>query len=145
MGEFVEKARKKLYDDEEEYLVYDGLIFIFAGHGGDGCVYCSDGQEINITDLHSKLSGAWKGSVTKIPRVFICDCCRGSQQSKPVQRGNNMAHQSDKIVTLYGNSPGNMVQDNKKKGGYFTQCVVECLRKHKYNKKYTMTKLAIAV
>merc|ERR1712129_323679 len=55
------------------------------------------------------------------------------------------AHTSSLICTLYGNSPGNEV-DEDNEGGLFTQCLVDCLRKSvKYNQTMQLLDLTIAV
>merc|ERR1712048_206055 len=121
------------------------MILVYSGHGGNGCVWSSDVKKVQINDLHSKFSGAWKGKVTTIPRLFIMDCCRGSQHSGAVDKKRaNGAHKAGMISTLYGNSPGIEVSENKK-GGYFTQVLIDTLRQNKDNKKFTITHLSIAV
>ena len=143
--EFFEEARDELFDQKK--LKYDGAIIIYGGHGLNGAIITSDAVAVQIEEIHLKYSGAWKAKITYIPRFFIFDCCRGFTDSGKVtkkDRGNSLAHRADLISTLYGNSPGIKVSESML-GGYFSQCLIECLRKNKNNPRFTVTKLAITL
>ena len=128
MCDFMEKGRKQLVDDEDQ-LRYDALVVIIGGHGDEGVVIPSDyhpqknKRTMKIAELHAKVGGSWLGKITRIPRLFIIDCCRGGVHGGSVKRGSSaVAHKDELLYTLYGNSPGITVAEGPGgEGGYFSQ------------------------
>jgi len=118
---FFEQGKKRLVVDGE--LRYDSLIVVIGGHGyEDGVIFPSDWHltknpgTVNIQDLHAKFD---RYDVTRIPRLFIVDCCRGSNNfNLAVTRGDSkIENKGDLTFTLYGNTEGNSVFEFESGGG----------------------------
>eukprot|EP01083_Nonionella_stella_P276693 940307_1 len=81
-----EKEVMELLDDAARELtanrnVYDGLIVIFSCHGWEGNVITSDYRLIDKNAIHRLFSIQYPGTRT-IPRMFLFDCCEGSQRKQ---------------------------------------------------------------
>merc|ERR1712176_699037 len=145
--DFIAQTRDDLFaDKKKKSFKYDAMIFVFCGHGGEGYVFSSDGDTLRITELHAMFKSAWSNRAAKLPRFFIMDCCRTDAIAiVPKKKSRAAVHTSSLICTLYGNSPGNEV-DEDNDGGLFTQCLVDCLRKSvKYNQTMPLLDLSIVV
>ena len=149
--EYIEEGRELLFEKREKK--HDVLIVIIGGHGGkNNVIYSSEWDKISIKKLHAKVDGKWKIKASEIPRLFVVDCCRGSQESGAVKikdevphRGFESVHQDDLLCTLYGNSPGIAVDDGDGDGGggTFSVCLIDELKTNAIEKKeYTLSKIA---
>eukprot|EP01084_Bolivina_argentea_P273387 465673_1 len=82
--EFIEQGRELLISKyNKRQIIYESVIFIIACHGGNNIIYPSnfnsnnkDIKPIQIPEIHGMLSGSWRKAITKIPILFIFDCCR---------------------------------------------------------------------
>ena len=81
--EFLQKQANaleyNLVNENDESKKYDALIVIISCHGLEGYILSSDYKKINKTAIHRIFSGKKPVSRT-IPRIFIFDCCAGSNE-----------------------------------------------------------------
>eukprot|EP01084_Bolivina_argentea_P081021 146736_1 len=68
--------------------MYDGLIVIISSHGMDKCILTSDYKTIPHVQIHRLFSAFNKGNTASrnIPRVYVFDCCRGSNERSQYDR-----------------------------------------------------------
>eukprot|EP01083_Nonionella_stella_P024701 68107_1 len=97
---FLRKARKYLYDYEEDEANHDSLIVTFGGHGTHDSVICSDGSKVT----HKKIRDAFKlEELNGIPKIFIFDSCRSDddpEEEEQKQKHRGVAEARGFSVTL---------------------------------------------
>eukprot|EP01084_Bolivina_argentea_P303166 523351_1 len=87
----VSKNIDKLEDDNrnpnKQVNGYDGIIFIFSGHGYSNHLITSDNQLLHKTAIHRLFSTNYP-ELREIPRIFLFDSCEGTQtqSSSPSNR-----------------------------------------------------------
>jgi len=130
--DFIEVGRESLFDGAE--LLYDAFIVVVCGHGLNEVILPSDYSKegnpttVAIRKLHGKVSGFWSERVAQIPRLFVVDCCRGALRGGNVKRAADVGgHTADLLYTIYGNSPGIEVGEDKD-GGLFSQVFAQAMR-----------------
>ena len=78
------------FDDENGEIVngkYDGLVVIISCHGIRDHIISSDYEKIDRTAIH-RLFSLKRPKCRQFPRLFIFDCCSGSQQKDSEWRCN---------------------------------------------------------
>ena len=138
---------------------YDGLIFVFAGHGYTDGIFTSDGQRIPLKTIKKHFSSKNVPSLKDSPKIFIIDACRFSGQLLPFEdntlykdphfnekRGNKQLpkfkfyHPYVNMLEVYGNTRGYSVAGNDKKGGSLITVLSEYLS-HAYNSDMTFQQI----
>ena len=116
---------------------YDGLIFVFAGHGYKAGIFTSDGKRIQMEKIKKHFSSKNVPSLKDSPKIFVIDACRHDRRLLPFEddtlyrdpnfneeRGGNerlakfkFYHPYVNMLEVYGNTRGYSVLGNDKKGG----------------------------
>merc|ERR1712087_574806 len=129
---FLEEGRRRLLNGDGQ-LQHDALIVVVCGHGEQGSIIPSDFDPkagtsgVSINKLHGKVSGFWNEKAAAIPRLFVVDCCRGAQRGGKLAVRSGGTHTADLLYTIYGNSPGIVVREDKD-GGFFSQVFTEAMK-----------------
>eukprot|EP01084_Bolivina_argentea_P231312 390108_1 len=166
----------KLLDDtvnRKLLTAFDGIIVIISCHGGQNdVIYSSDKQPVSLHDIYNQFgAGPYiknNQQLKSIAKIFIVDACRGgydtsilseitvstarSNVSTKTYDNNYSTHKGSKRVTLFGNSPGVVVNevhhgDRENNGcGYFISSIIHVLRNAiKHNKQYDISNLLLKV
>ena len=114
---------------------YDGLIFVFAGHGYKDGILASDCKRIQLEKIKEHFSSQNVPSLRDLPKIFIIDACRYTGVNLPFEnryrdlnfnesRGGNEKlpkfeyyHPYVNMLEVYGNTRGYNVVGNDEKGG----------------------------
>ena len=75
---------------------YDGLIVIISCHGLGGYILTSDYKKINKSAIH-RIFSAKKPLSRTIPRIFLFDCCSGSNERGYIRRTEYETDQAKNI------------------------------------------------
>jgi len=131
IDDFFREYRALLFEGKK--LIYDSLIIVVCGHGTEGHIIPSDYKKdsnpmmVEINELHNLVGGLWERKAVTVPRLFLFDCCRGSMDGGRVRSRNApRSHVAELLYTLYGNSPGIVVKEDKE-GGFFSQVFIETM------------------
>eukprot|EP01084_Bolivina_argentea_P206227 352137_1 len=142
---FIEISRKSLYQNEDKNIFkHDGIVLYFSGHGHEGCIVSSDLHKIKIYKLQDKIGGIWKASTSKIPKLCIFDCCRGSIWKNDEILNSAGGHKDELFCSLYGNTMG-IVAKGDDNGSYFTRSICDVLRTGNINYLNNITDFSIKI
>ena len=125
---------------------YDGLIFVFAGHGYEDGIFTSDGKQISLKEIKTYFSSKKVSLLKDSPKVFIIDACRNESGNSPwvdgllyknphfneVRGGNEQLkqfkfyHPFVNMLEVFGNTRGYSVYASDERGG----SLISLLSKH---------------
>ena len=88
--------------DKNDKKKYDGLIFVFAGHGYEDGIFTSDGKRIRITKIKTHFSSKNVPLLKDSPKIFIIDACRHASGMLPFL--DNMLYRDPSFDALRGGS-----------------------------------------
>eukprot|EP01083_Nonionella_stella_P129679 393475_1 len=138
---FLRKARKYLYDYEEDEANHDSLIVTFGGHGTYDSVICSDRSHVKHKDIRDifKLP-----ELTDIPKIFMFDSCRtdGDRDEMKDEKHRGLDKASTFSATLM-TSEGHKVY-GAKICKHITQEFKRMHERNKFANFYTMCRIARA-
>ena len=135
---------------------YDGLIFVFAGHGYKDGIYTSDTKKIELKRIKKHFSSTKVPSLKDSPKIFIIDACRHPGKALPCTddmlykdpkfnetRGGNeqlpkfkFYHPFVNMLEIYGNTRGYSVLGSDEKGGSLVLVLSKYLS-HAHNSKHS--------
>eukprot|EP01084_Bolivina_argentea_P099205 178331_1 len=81
-------TEKAKYLDRNKHK-YDGLVVIISCHGANDNIITSDYKLISKTSIH-RIFSSKKPKIRQIPRVFVFDCCSGSNEREDDFRLDNI-------------------------------------------------------
>ena len=124
---------------------YDGLIFVFSGHGYKKSIVTSDSLYVSIDKIKKHFGSKEIAKLKDKPKIYILDCCRSiaknawpcndddddsrlvSQMMKTrgksgLNANNNLKfyHPFINTIEIYGNAQGYAVGDSKSGGSLIT-------------------------
>merc|ERR1712129_491000 len=63
---------------------YDALFLVLSGHGIKGSLITKDHKLLSKTEIHRMFSSQGNVRSRSVPRIFLFDCCDGSEDMKNV-------------------------------------------------------------
>merc|ERR1712129_143423 len=63
---------------------YDALFLVMGGHGIKGSLITKDHKLLSKTEIHRMFSSQGNVRSRSVPRIFLFDCCDGSEDMKNV-------------------------------------------------------------
>eukprot|EP01084_Bolivina_argentea_P078419 142285_1 len=111
------------FDTSKEF---DALIFIFSGHGMKGSIYTSDDQLIQQYAIHRMFTKNYC-SARKRPRIFLFDCCAGSNEYECRKQSTIESSAFSKKIKYYEKLEQNDMDDHdtKEVGKHFTESEIQ--------------------
>eukprot|EP00479_Gromia_sphaerica_P009240 TRINITY_DN3823_c0_g1_i1.p1 TRINITY_DN3823_c0_g1~~TRINITY_DN3823_c0_g1_i1.p1 ORF type:complete len:234 (+),score=38.58 TRINITY_DN3823_c0_g1_i1:216-917(+) len=114
-----------------KHNTYDSFVVYFSGHGGSNVIYGSDLDTVEISEIVNMFQPKMCNSLAKKPKIFLWDCCRGSQVARgakdiqslqiDLEVGNDAFSPPEFMDFVYGFSSAlgfrSYVGDNKHTGG----------------------------
>ena len=116
----IARVRLKLLESKD----YDGLIFIFSGHGYEDGIVTSDGKLVSMTQIKQEFSANKISTFKDKPKIYIIDACRSKKPKLPMTqdliyvstKGSQDAdfkfyHPYINTLEIFGNTPDYSVLD----------------------------------
>ena len=134
IDEKIDDAKKLLRDEKK---AFDGLIFIYSGHGYESGIITSYNQRVKLSDIEKEFSPKKIKRFAHCPKIFIIDACRSYSQCLPAhneerlrvesktsekreKKGNNSTrwhHPLLNTIEVFGNTRGYSVSGGSDSGG----------------------------
>ena len=125
--EKLDECRKLLRSNDNSYN-YDGLIFVFSGHGYETSIVTSDSEYVSIDAIKRYFAANEIEKFKDKPKIYIFDCCRNmnGRPSLPFEDDSRLVshgHQSIKKETSTG-----AIEEKEKEGNMGRFFYDECFR-----------------
>ncbi|XP_068113980.1 caspase-2 [Hyperolius riggenbachi] len=135
----------------QEHSNLDSAIIAILSHGVDGAVYGTDGTQVQLQEIFTKLDNAHCQRLQNKPKMFFIQACRGEEADRGVDQrdGREQAaspgcEQSDAgredgkirlptqsdMICAYACLRGTVSLRNTKRGSWFIQDLTEVFSKH---------------
>ena len=100
------QERARALNEEIEREGFDGLVVAISGHGMNNKICTSDYQLVDKVAIHRIFSAQYP-ELRDIPRLFIFDCCDGSDERLAYREEESMEKEAGKdVVTTMAEEMG---------------------------------------
>nr|XP_054751195.1 uncharacterized protein LOC129256981 [Lytechinus pictus] len=116
-----------------DHWEYDCFVCIILSHGSKGCVYGTDGKQIQIDALTGLFRGEYVPSLLDKPKLFFIQACQGTDAQAAIDirqdAVTSLPNESDTLVSL-STVPGYSSNRSVSKGTWFISSLCFVINTH---------------
>ncbi|XP_041474156.1 uncharacterized protein LOC121422962 isoform X2 [Lytechinus variegatus] len=119
-----------------DHSEYDCFVCVILSHGSKGCVYGTDGRQIQIDALTGLFRGEYVPTLLDKPKLFFIQACQGTDGQAAIDirqdAVTSLPNESDTLLSL-STVPGYSSNRSVSKGTWFITTLCSVINSH-YNK-----------
>ncbi|XP_063951666.1 uncharacterized protein LOC129256981 isoform X1 [Lytechinus pictus] len=116
-----------------DHSEYDCFVCVILSHGSKGCVYGTDGRQIQIDALTGLFRGEYVPSLLDKPKLFFIQACQGTDAQAAIDirqdAVTSLPNESDTLVSL-STVPGYSSNRSVSKGTWFISTLCSVINSH---------------